>query len=589
MKKTRFALAVLAMAALASCQQNEISFDSLEKGDVGFYLRGSMDTKADTRVAATVRGEVFELGTTESGQNFILEETITNLNAIAPETKGTPAYTENVVALYGGKFSVAVEDNSGSIFDKGGEFVYDSEKKLYVRKYDGNMWKKAPITFYMWMPGALNSAVTNGINGLTFADGTITFDYDGSKLTTADKMQDLIFSARTFEGLASETNKGDDYYDEDKGADVLFHHALTGVKFAVNPNSLSGTTITGVTITGLKDKGHCVITPRPEEETGYKDNKTVDYSSGDGVTVVWSGWDVASPAVSYSLGDSFNGSTVNYNENGGYFGTNQDNKYPASFAAGGSNVNNLNDSEATFTFWFVPQEITDAVNLTITYTEGESTTPQTWDIPIGEYLAAKNVIWKAGELRTYVLKVDDVKVTITDQFTKSVKNNVQITNTGNTDAYIRAAIIGQWVDEEEKPVFGYTDFKTGQIVIIESWYEDYINADKYFGTFSGLAGYAAGTGNENPTGAKTFNGWTLETDGFYYYETPVAPGESPNKLFTSYTVNDANIPTMAVGGREVDAQLLIEISTQAVSAKKADGSNYTRAEAWANAKTKAQQ
>lgn len=584
MKKTRFAFAVLALAALASCQQNEISVDSLAKSDVGFYLRGSMETKANTGMVTSIKGETFELGTTESGQNFILEETITNLNAIAPETKGTPAYTENVVALYGGKFSVAVENGSGDIFDKGGEFVYDSSKKLYIRQYDGNMWKDSPITFYMWMPGALNTAVTNGINGLLFADGTISFDYDGSKLTTADKMQDLIFSARSFSGVGTE----DTEYNEETGAEVLFHHALTGVKFAVNPNSVSGVTITNVTISGLKDKGHCVITPRPEEETGYKDNKTADYSSSDGLTVVWSGWDAASPAVSYSLGN-YNGTTVNYNENGGQFGSNTENIYPASFAAGGSNVNNLNDSEATFTFWFVPQEITDAVNLTISYTETGSTTVQTWDIPIGEYLVAKNVVWKAGELRTYFIKVDDVKVTITDQFTKSVKNNVQITNTGNTDAYIRAAIIGQWVDEEEKPVFGYTDFKTGEIVIIESWYEDYINAGKYFGTFSGLAGYAAGTGNENPTGAKTFNGWTLETDGFYYYETPVAPGESPNKLFTSYTVNDANIPTMAVGGREVDAQLLIEISTQAVSAKKADGSNYTRAEAWANAKTKAQQ
>ena len=84
MKKTYIALAVLALAALVSCEQEkEINIDSLEKGEVGFYLRGSKATKAASEVA-TIKGETFELETDGRGLNLILEETITNLNAIAP-------------------------------------------------------------------------------------------------------------------------------------------------------------------------------------------------------------------------------------------------------------------------------------------------------------------------------------------------------------------------------------------------------------------------------------------------------------------------------------------------------------------------
>ena len=129
------------------------------------------------------------------------------------------------------------------------------------------------------------------------------------------------------------------------------------------------------------------------------------------------------------------------------------------------------------------------------------------------------------------------------------------------------------MDEEDRPIFGYTDYKTGEIVDIKSWYEDYVSNEKYFGEFVDLPG----------------NGWTLEDDGYYYYETAVEPGQSPTALFTSYTVNTDHIPPMTVGGRTVNAELFIQVATQAVTAKKSDGSYYTRAEAWENAETKAQQ
>jgi len=287
--------------------------------------------------------------------------------------------------------------------------------------------------------------------------------------------------------------------------------------------------------------------------------------------------------VVYSLGSDYDGTLTDFS------GAN----FPESFFV--DSDRNLNDANATYTFWFIPQTITSAATLTITYKIGESA-PDTWDIPIGEYMANK-VTWKAGELRTYILKVDDVDVHITDTFTSSSKSNVVIKNTGNTKAFIRAAIIGQWVNDKGHPVFGYTNYKNGmpEPKEIASWYEDQFvknvaNADRTFGYFTGLAGYGTTTSpNAN---------WAKGSDGYYYYTVPVEPDATTNSLFTSFTVYTDNAPKMLVGGQEISTTLLIEIAVQAISAVNSDGTEayktsvgttttYNYAQAWADAKSAA--
>ena len=212
-----------------------------------------------------------------------------------------------------------------------------------------------------------------------------------------------------------------------------------------------------------------------------------------------------------------------------------------------------------------------------------------WEIDFGE--ALEGVEWKAGELRTYTIKIDGVNVKIEDVVTivgptdvdvedsdtplKSYKNStktaVRIQNTGNTDVYIRAALIGQWLDEESgDPVFGYTDFTSGEFKYVDSWYQD-----QFVGTKPQLQGKFTDLPGTN---------WTLEDDGYYYYEDPIAPNAYiPNNLFTKYTVLDA--PAAAVSGEVRQIYFQLEIATQAISAKKINGSYYTREEAWARANT----
>lgn len=98
-----------------------------------------------------------------------------------------------------------------------------------------------------------------------------------------------------------------------------------------------------------------------------------------------------------------------------------------------------------------------------------------------------------------------VSCEVTETFTGTSKSNVQITNTGTTDAYIRATYVVNWLD------------KDGNIAA------------------SVPEGYSY-TLTENPNSM-----WTKYGDGYFYYLTPVAPGEStPGSLLTCTVTHPEN-------------------------------------------------
>ena len=374
------ASAVLTITALASCQQEEkYGLDSPEKGEVGFYLRGAKVTKASE--GPTVKDGITIPITVENGEEFYLEESIINLDEMSfagPETKGTPVYTNNFVALSGSKFNATVTKENGTVVESDGEFEYDGSK-FYRRKYANTLWDNAPLYFYMWMPGALNAAV--GVNDLDFDKGSISFTYDASKLETASDMQDLVFTSRKFNDNKGTANNSYSY-DEKNGADILFHHALTGVKFST-ANYISGkaegtkTYIKEVRFKGLADGGYCVITPRQEKNTGYTDNQTEDYSSAE--VSVWSkltykGETTRNPDDPTEFYQTY--TPANHKENV-YEGSTLLNPTdePSFFANDASWTDgtmkttdwNINNKDGELTFWFIPQTLTDDVELEITF------------------------------------------------------------------------------------------------------------------------------------------------------------------------------------------------------------------------------
>lgn len=564
MKKIYFAVTLLLSVVAVSCQR-EASFDDKGIGENALVL--SMQGSASTRAADEVsvqKGALIELTDAETSQKFVLEETIEDLNsAWAPATKGTPVYTENVGVLYEKMIAhvgssdydfYSMDNSEGSTDGKmvAGGWRYQCSN---FTGWPANASESTSLDFYLLMP-----TTGNGITGTptyvkTGNDLSIKFKYQSE--TTAAAQKDLILAARTITKKEAMDNRVD-------GVSVLFNHALTGVKFAIaNYDASKKITIKSISFNGLYDGGKCTIIPA--KENNYRDKPTEEYSSSDGRVV----WESLTKSGNALKAGGF-GAPVNYS--GGSFSDNGN--YPSSFSDKGAK-NNLNDGNATQTFWLIPQTMSDDVTLTIEYTCG-SDTKKTGVFEFGKALKTASVEWKAGELRTYTIKVDDVNVSITDQFTTSTKNNVVITNTGATEAYIRAAIIGQWVDPSGNPVFGYTDFKTGdesgQPATIPSWYQDYTSGGTYYGTFEGLPG----------------DDWKKGSDGYYYYTKPVASGATTTSLFTSYTIIEKNRPSMKVGGQPTKTNLLIDIATQAIAAKqKGSGDTLTYIpydEAWKNAK-----
>lgn len=98
-----------------------------------------------------------------------------------------------------------------------------------------------------------------------------------------------------------------------------------------------------------------------------------------------------------------------------------------------------------------------------------------------------------------------------ESFDGTTKTNVTISNTGDTEAYIRAAIVVTWKDAENGNVYGSVPDE-----------------------------------NTDYTIALNLTDWIDGKDGFYYYKYPVAPsgqtGSVTTALITSCTVYQDNAP-----------------------------------------------
>ena len=113
------------------------------------------------------------------------------------------------------------------------------------------------------------------------------------------------------------------------------------------------------------------------------------------------------------------------------------------------------------------------------------------------------------------------------------KENVQIKNTGNTDAYIRVAVVVNWMSEDGTRVWATKPVKSTD------------------GT----------DGDYTITYNLEDNDWIDGGDGYYYYTRPVAPGEKTGVLITNATQLVAKGP---VGTDNTQYYLSIEIVASAI-------------------------
>ena len=547
MKRTsyfsRLTLVALTLAS-TSCQDDIIGGGDKKatypESVIAFSTDGNK-TRADVKHTIVAPTNVVDLPTEEGVPALSLVETVTSLDDAYCDavsgTRGTPVYTENFAAVYGGFYGTAYvvkgTTSSGSGSQSGGAgpayvaadqfltkawFAKDDNGN-YTHDYtdDGKRWPMDHQLFFFLETNRTDDPVSNL---LYHQDGSFSFSYTSP--TTPTKQEDILFTSKV---LKMETKDTDNR--------LLFYHPLTGVKFKLgmvsDDNSGVKVTITNIAINGLVKSGKCVLTPNytnanttagdnPSNKDGEAktksaacaswtpdtDARTAFFYSPDGTVVM--GKDAA-----YEFPESF------FDKTEGAYGTTAD--------------YNLNDKEYSNTFFFIPQTVaasngTNGKNVIITYKV---------DFPDGTTLAnqtttiALNTTWKAGELHTYTLAFRHVHVSITDEVDGNEKTGLTTPNTGNAPEYQRIVLSANWV---------YSDklYDEGDVII-----EPYdLTTEEARGRFTNFPG----------------TNWIEGADGFFYYKYPIEPGKAPNvPLFTKFTAPDPTI---------TGTHLEMSISVQAV-------------------------
>ena len=565
MKTRIIALTLFTGVALlvGSCvNEKEYNRVSLDKDEVAFRI-ASVQTKSDSNnpVVSSENIASFSFG---KGEQYSLEETVEYLDGM-PGTKGTPAFTENVLALYGSFIGVANPGGNNSLPES--EFSFDEARQLWSHYYGGNVWAGAPFKFYMRMP-ATPAGVTSAY---TYNDdGSIEFDYKSPASPTAQ--QDILFTSTTMEN------------EEENGKEITFYHALTGIKFSnfytnkgiASADAITKTIIKEVTLTGVKNTGHCKM-----------DLAGVSSQTKSKAVAKWTIADDATSATfTVSCSD-----TTNY-ENSQYgLNTLLDKKATA---------RNINDEDGSLTLWFIPQAFADSVVMIkvkcdVQLVEGTKTTTTHSDEEITVSLGARE--WHAGELHTFTLKPVFVGVELADEMSedKFTKSNVVVENTGNVFEYVRVNMIGNWVgyvqtaenvySEEETILNGYTTSNDSNTTHVEAWNDK----DGYtsYGVFQDLVPKSTVVPAST---ANTKNNW-VRYDKYYYYILPIGPNDAiTDQLFTSYTVGVSPeywIPDKwGVRRKANNVHLVMDLMVQAIPAPvdvngnvldNEDGEGYIRA------------
>lgn len=431
--------------------------------------------------------------------------------SVEPETKGAPIYTEtfkfNQLSSIPFTWTTGAPASDGSLPTISN--AEDVNAHLYT--YDNDPDKN--LVLFLSAPAAAESlAGVSNVSRTCASDATIVyngvtaFDYESPTDATAQK--DILFTSKTVPA----GTKG--------RVDVLFYHALAGVKFksenARREGSTPITTIESVTITNLKYKGHCTVTPTYDQKPGIDKSAAVakwTNVASDTKDFSISGLGIVNNTTQFPSSTKFEGETGQADTALGQY--------------------NINDSGFEHTFMFVPQTTTADVELTIVYHLGTNTTKK-----YTRKVSFKDQTWEAGKLYTYTLAANHVAVTVTDDVADKVKSNLAITNTGNVDEYIRAAIVANWFDTHSPE----------QIVC--PWGNTSSEGDFRYNDAVGL----------NPT-EWVYSDPAEGGDGFYYYIYKVKPSQETIDLFDTYTVKECPMNLY-----KNSAHLEMEIVAQAIDA-----------------------
>lgn len=361
---------------------------------------------------------------------------IDGLNAPAVETKGTPVFTENFRDVLGTFTAPAVYSGTTRKTNLQGDFEWKHDN-VYSKNYeDGMLPESGTLLYFLQAPVSMPAGV--GASSFNTETGAITFSVGDGYPTTASAQKDILYTSKEVTiDAGAEVNR------------ILFYHVFSGVKFKlkeIGDENVRITAIKSVKFSGLINKGTCTVTPSYEGET-FSESNADGKTEKSATQSIWSYGDTPSTG---EFSQSFSA-----DEQGVDLTTGSDYSYPSAFTSATANKGkNLNDANASKTFYLIPQTLSDNVKLTLTYTysDGITTADATVTIDFGTKLS--NATWDAGKLYTYTLSINDrVDVDIDDTVKSSdkTKSSLTITNTGTATSYMRVAVIGNWFYDGDDP------------------------------------------------------------------------------------------------------------------------------------------
>lgn len=515
----RLLISAALVAAVTSCVKAEFDKDlpaATDKitFDVGLASAGPLTRAANGDFAP----DVVEIETASGMENLCLTARVSDLG---PQqqilTKGTPVDGTNLGTVYGNFVVNAKGASSTTEFSMDNvEVTYNPSTSSWATA-DAYYWPKTKVDvdFWFYSPKSLdNFGGTRTTPVVDFANKKMTFTYtmDSGKTSEgknidAAKQPDLLFAHMV-------ENKDKEYGSAAAGhVNVNFDHALSGIRFVAGQTDEC--TINSISLDDIVTKGDCTYDPSNAMPARFA-------------------WAVSSYAASFTktVTQTFDVS-INEEKSG------DQSKYQDITDAG---------NKVERTFMAIPQSYAGKT-LTVKYTAGGKEYTTTAELPEISSQSGHTKEWLAGKRYTYVLSMKSenkpMEITVDEGFDGTTKTNVKVKNTGEVNAYIRIAVVANWINKTAGDNYGK----------VVRYCKDWMTA----GT---LTGKNWGSSTED---------WALGNDGWFYYKKAVAPEKETKALFTSYKSGAAPMAGVALD-MEIIVQA-VEYDSEAAKAKAAWGSN----------------
>ena len=535
MKKKILIIVSLCALGLVGCQRSDLiehtQGDLIEVEVSGRdYTKAGEDASSDGELLA-VRKFV-----TEQGDTLYISAYLSDMEDHLPlqgteETKGAPISESNLGTLYG-TINTTVYDASGSVYvseDKDGnkktmkdvEVSFSSDKWSFNDSY---YWPKAggDLYFCSMAPVELLPEGTSPlVSNIAWDKDSklLTFDYTMPEPGTAEPYNDAV-NQKDLLVAVDKNNK-----NNGSQARINLCHALTGVRFVMG-ESTAGVKLKSVSLNNFNSAGTATI-KRGRNKADNADSTMVNWSALSGTknfTQSFTDEEVASRTTNADFDKT-------------------DNKLK--------------------TFMVIPQTLGENAELVIYLASALHPEVLKFEMITAEEPALKDWSNYAGKMITFRINsyVGLVSVNVYDNCdtANGVKRNIAITNDGNAEIFVRAELVGNWINSN------------GQI--LASWRED----DSY-GTF------VSSKGSNAKLSEILDDNWQKAADGFYYYKYYVKPREVlKNNMFDTFTLSSKPHDSEGKWEGNVDMQIDALELTILVQAVRADSEKASAIAAWGSA------